>query len=223
VNEALFGGTFDPVHCGHLSAARAAAQAFALERIYFVPASLPPHKLDRPITAFAHRYAMVALACAGAPQFVPSLLEAPPEPSDKGRREPNYSIVTVRRVAAALTPSDRLYFLTGTDAFLDLPHWREWTALLDACDFIIVSRPGFSIAEISKVIPPELRAGPGTETSVPLRRSTLHLLSTVEADVSSSEIRRRTAEGKPLAGLVPDAVADYIQKMGLFLDEHHAE
>ncbi|MGH9783061.1 MAG: nicotinate-nicotinamide nucleotide adenylyltransferase, partial [Terriglobia bacterium] len=162
MNVALFGGTFDPVHCGHLSAARAAAQAFALERIYFVPASLPPHKLDRPITAFAHRYAMVTLACAGIAQFIPSLLEAPPpEPSQEGRGEPNYSFVTVRRVAASLAPSDRLYFLTGADAFLDLPHWREWVALLDACDFIIVSRPGFSIAEIAKVIPSELRTGPG--------------------------------------------------------------
>lgn len=223
MNVALFGGTFDPVHCGHLSAARAAAQSFALERIYFVPASLPPHKLDRPITAFAHRYAMVALACAGVAQFIPSLLEATPEPSQEGRGEPNYSIVTVRRVAASLSAPDRLYFLTGADAFLDLPHWKEWVALLDACDFIIVSRPGFSIAEISKVIPPELRTGPGTETSIPLWRSTMHLLSTVEADVSSSEIRRRAAEGKPLTGLVPDAVADYIRKLGLFLDEHHAD
>ncbi|MGH9782889.1 MAG: nicotinate-nicotinamide nucleotide adenylyltransferase, partial [Terriglobia bacterium] len=156
--------------------------------------------------------------------FIPSLLEAPPpELSPDGRGEPNYSIETVRRVAASLAPSDRLYFLVGADAFLDLPHWKEWVALLDACDFIIVSRPGFSIAEIAKVIPSELRTGPGTERSIPLRRSTLHLLTTVEADVSSSEIRRRAAEGKTLARLVPDAVADYIQKLGLFLDEHHAD
>jgi nicotinate-nucleotide adenylyltransferase len=129
----------------------------------------------------------------------------------------------VRRVAASLSASDRLYFLTGADAFLDLPHWREWVALLDACDFIIVSRPGFPIAEIAKVVPPELRTGTETERSIPLRRSTLHLLTTVEADVSSSEIRRRAAQGKPLTGLVPDAVADYIRKLGLFLDEHHAD
>jgi len=95
--------------------------------------------------------------------------------------------------------------------------------LLEACDFIIVSRPGFPVAEIAKVVPPELRAGPGTERSIPLRRSTLHLLRTVEADVSSSEIRRRAAERKSLAGLVPDAVAEYIQKQSLFLLEHHAD
>ena len=223
MNVALFGGTFDPVHCGHLSAARAAAASFALERIYFVPASLPPHKLNRPITPFAHRVAMVALACAGVPQFIPSLLEAPPESSKENRGEPNYSIGTVRRVAASLSPSDRLYFLTGADAFLDLPHWKEWVALLEACDFIIVSRPGFPIAEIAKVVPAELRTGPGTASSIPLRCSTLHLLTTVEADVSSSEIRRRVAGGKSLAGLVPDTVADYIQKLNLYHQEHHAD
>ena len=219
MNVALFGGTFDPIHSGHLSAARAAVNSFALDRIYFVPASLPPHKRTRPLTPFAHRYAMVSLACAGVLPFIPSLLEAPEE----SRGEPNYTVVTVRRVAATLAPSDRLYFLIGADAFLDLPHWREWVALLDACDFIIVSRPGFPIAEIAKVVPPELRGGPGTDTSIALRHSTLHLLTTVEADVSSSGIRRLAAEGKPLAGLVPDAVADYIQKQGLFLHEHHAE
>lgn len=219
MNVALFGGTFDPIHSGHLSAARAAVKSFTLDRIYFVPASLPPHKRTRHLTPFAHRYAMVSLACAGERQFVPSLLEA----LEESRGEPNYTIVTVRRVAATLAPSDRLYFLIGADAFLDLPHWRDWVALLEACDFIIVSRPGFPIAEIAKVVPPELRAGPATDNSIPLRRSTLHLLTTVEADVSSSGIRRLAAEGKSLAGLVPDAVADYIQKLGLFLHEHPAE
>lgn len=219
MNVALFGGTFDPIHSGHLSAARAAVESFALDRIYFVPASLPPHKRNRSITPFPHRYAMVSLACAGVPQFIPSLLEA----QDENSGEPNYTIGTVRRVASALSPGDRLYFLIGADAFLDLPHWHEWIALLDACDFIIVSRPGFPIAEIAKVVPPELRAGPGTENTIPLRRSKLHLLTTVEADVSSSAIRRLAAEGKSLAGLVPDAVADYVQKLGLFLHENQTE
>ena len=219
MNVALFGGTFDPIHSGHLSAARAAVESFALDRIYFVPASLPPHKRDRPITPFPHRFAMVSLACAGVPHFIPSLLEAQDENSGK----PNYTIGTVRRVAAALSPEDRLYFLIGADAFLDLPHWHEWIALLDACDFIIVSRPGFPIAEIAKVVPPELRAGSGTASTIPLRRAKLHLLTTVEADVSSSEIRRLAAKGRSLAGLVPDAVADYVQKLGLFLQENQPE
>jgi nicotinate-nucleotide adenylyltransferase len=212
VNAALFGGTFDPVHTGHLSAARAAMKSFGLEKIYFVPASIPPHKRNRPLTDFAHRYAMVALACAGAPEFIPSLLEAPGE----GGGQPNYSILTVRKLAAKLSPADRLYFLIGADAFLDISQWHEPAALLDACHFIIISRPGFPIAEIEKVIPAELREGTATATNIVLRRTHLHLLNTVEADISSSAIRRLAAEGKPLSGMVPDAVADYIQKLHLF-------
>jgi len=216
VNVALFGGTFDPIHSGHLSAAQAALHSFALDRILFVPTSVPPHKRNRPLTPFAHRYAMVALACAEAPQFHPSLLEAAAGPGG----EPNYSIATVRQAAAALSPQDRLYFLIGADAFLEIAEWHESSALLDACDFIIVSRPGFSIREIEKVIPPEMYGGPCPDNCVCLRRTKLHLLTSVEANVSSSAIRRLAAEGKPLRGLVPDAVADYIQKLGLFLDEH---
>ena len=212
MNLALFGGTFDPVHCGHLCAARAAQEAFTLGRIEFIPAARPPHKLDRPITPFAHRYAMVSLACAGIPEFVPSLLEGPEEGDGKA----NYSIDTVRQVRATLAPSDRLYFLIGADAFLDLPHWREGTALLEACDFILVSRPGFPIAEIARVVPAELRAGAEGMNRIPLRRSTLHLLPTVESDVSSSGIREAVTAGKSLAGLVPDAVAEYIREQGLY-------
>lgn len=212
MNVALFGGTFDPVHCGHLAAAQAAQQAFALERVEFVTVAHPPHKLNRAITPFAHRHAMVSLACAGIPKFVPSLLEGP----DEGDGGANYSIDTVRKVTARLGASDRLYFLIGADAFLDLPTWREGTALIDACDFILVSRPGFSIAQIARVVPQELRAGAEGASSLSLRRSTLHLLPTVDFDVSSSGIREAAAAGKSLAGLVPDAVAEYIQKLGLY-------
>ncbi len=215
MNVALFGGTFDPVHSGHLAAARAAMKTFRLDQIHFVPSSVPPHKRNRPLTEFAHRYAMVALACAGVPQFFPSLMEAP----GANDSHPNYSIVTVRKTAAALAPGDRLYFLIGADAFREIAEWHEPVALLDSCDFIIASRPGFAIREIQAVIPAELRGGEATETSLALRRTCVHLLNTVEADISSSAIRRLASEGKPLAGLVPDGVAEYIQKAGLFVNE----
>ncbi len=128
---------------------------------------------------------MVALACTGVPQFIPSLLEA----SEQNGEEVNYSIVTVRKLAALLSSEDRLYFLIGADAFLEIPQWRESAALLDSCDFIIVSRPGFPIEEIEKAVPSELRTGRATEKCIPLRRTSLHLLTTVQADVSSSAIR----------------------------------
>ncbi len=209
---ALFGGTFDPVHSGHLSAAQAALRTFALDQIHFVPASFPPHKRGRPLTSFAHRYAMIVLACAGLPQFVPSLLEA----SEQGGEEVNYSITTVRKQAALLSSEDQLFFLIGADAFLDVPQWHQSAALLNSCDFIIVSRPGFPIEELEKVVPPELRTGYATENRIPLRRTSLHLLTTVKADVSSSTVRRLASQGKSLCGLVPDLVAEYIQKAQLF-------
>ena len=212
MNVALFGGTFDPVHSGHLSAAQAAMRAFALDQIHFVPASIPPHKRDHSLTSFAHRYAMVTLACAGVPQFIPSLLEA----SEQNGEEVSYSFVTVRKLAALLSSEDRLYFLIGADAFLDIPQWHESAALLESCDFIIVSRPGFPIEEIEKAAPPELRTGRATEKCIPLRRTSLHLLTTVQADVSSSTIRSLAAQGKSLCGLVPDLVGEYIQKLQLF-------
>jgi nicotinate-nucleotide adenylyltransferase len=214
VKIALFGGTFDPPHRGHLAAAEAAQAEFGLDQIHFVPSQTPPHK-SRKVTIFAHRYAMVSLACSGNPGFFPSLLEA------EGGSEPNYSIVTVRRMLAQMPSHDKLYFLVGADAFLEIPTWREPVALLDACDFIIVSRPGFAIENVAGVIPQENRpdvASAATPARIPMRRSWVHLLTSVQSDVSASEIRRRAARREPLCGLVSDAVAEYIVKMKLYAD-----
>jgi len=219
VNIALFGGTFDPVHSGHLSAALAAQHALALDQILFVPARVPPHKRSRNVTAFPHRYAMVALACAGNPGFVPSILESRGEQPG----EPNYSILTIRKLAADLSSGDRLYFLIGADAFLDIRAWKEPAALLDAANFIIVSRPGFAISRAAEVIPPELQPGALSDHSIQLRRTRIHLLTTVEADISSSEIRQLAAQNKPLRGLVPEAVEEYIRKLSLYQHEDQNE
>jgi len=147
VNIALFGGTFDPIHTGHVQAARAAARKFRLDRIFFVPTGKPPHKHGDHLTSFPQRYAMTVLACAGEPRLIPSLLEAP---TPEGK--PCYSIDTVRKVRRSLRKSDRLFFLIGVDAFLELPHWKEYRRLLDLVDFIVVSRPGFDSDEIRKVV-----------------------------------------------------------------------
>src|SRR5438445_6886073 len=128
MNIGLFGGTFDPIHRGHIALARAAKESFQLGRIYLVPTNVPPHKQRQPITPYFHRYAMVVLATVGDKAFVPSLLEAPgvvtaPAPSGTGRQAAhampgaNYSIDTVRRIKESLKKSDRLFFLIGMDAF----------------------------------------------------------------------------------------------------------
>ena len=219
MNIALFGGTFDPVHSGHIAAARAAQAAFSLDQIHFVPARVPPHKRDRYLTAFPHRHAMVALACSGISGFVPSLLESRGENDG----EPNYSITTARKLKAQLEPADRLFFLIGADAFLEINTWKEPVALLDAADFIIVSRPGFAITRAAGVIPPESQPRAMSDHCIQLRHTRIHLLTTVEADISSSRIRELASQNKSLNSLVPAAVEEYIQKLSLYRNEDQTE
>src|SRR5438067_8882936 len=148
MNIALFGGTFDPIHRGHLAIARAARTRFRLQRVYFVPADVPPHKQKQPVTAFEHRYAMVALAVAGEKEFIPSLLEAPPRHSkvlafrsaqEREHAPANYSIHTVRRLKRELPKSAQLFFLIGIDAFLEIATWREPEALMEEVEFIVAA------------------------------------------------------------------------------------
>lgn len=182
MNIALFGGTFDPVHKGHLALAQAAQQRFDLKQIHFVPASVPPLRPDQPQAAFADRYAMLVLATLGEKFFFPSLLEAPgPASGDNpgeviemphARRGANaghashmhhggpgvsYSIDTVRRFRRTLGKSDRLFFLIGIDAFLKIAQWKEPEALLGGAEFIVGSRPGHSLAQVAEALPESLR------------------------------------------------------------------
>lgn len=214
MNIALFGGTFDPIHAGHLRAAQAAARKFRLDQILFVPSGNPPHKLTGQLTPFHHRYSMVALACAGEPRFVPSLLEAP---TPDGQH--HYSVVTTRKVRRLLGRRDHLYFLIGVDAFLDLPHWREHRRLLDLADFIVVSRPGFSHRDIAEVVRrsqlPSGVVNPRQET-IPLRQTTLHILRGVDVPAASHKIRAAIHARRRVAGLVPPLVEEYILKEGLY-------
>jgi nicotinate-nucleotide adenylyltransferase len=194
---ALFGGTFDPVHLGHIAVARAAAEKFGLGRVYFVPADLPPHKQKRKLTDFQHRFAMLALATADDPRFIASLLDAP-------TGQPNYSIDTVRRLKGTLTTSDKLYFLIGMDAFKDIATWRQPEELLAEVEFIVVSRPGYSLADIGRALPQSLRPTDlmlramrpqRPEGPIALMGATIHLLGEVREKVSSTQIRAAAAAG----------------------------
>jgi nicotinate-nucleotide adenylyltransferase len=214
MNIALYGGTFDPLHAGHLAAARAARRRFGLDKILFIPTGNPPHKIHDHLTDYAERYAMVALACAGEPGFVPSRLESP-----TANGSPRYSIDTVRAVRRKLRRHDRLYFLVGVDAFLDLPHWKDFRRLLDSVEFIVVSRHGFDAGAIRAVAPPDLlparRLAERADT-IRLRHGAIHLLRGVDAPVASRDIRQAIQARKPIAGLVPPLVEEYILKEGLY-------
>lgn len=217
---ALFGGTFDPIHLGHMAVARAAARRFHLNEIHFIPTERPPHKLHHAMAPFADRYAMVALACAGHPRFVASLAE-----SDEDHAGPKafYSVDTVRRFRRKLRASPtQLYFLMGADSFLHIRTWKDYQTLLGLCDFIVASRPGFRISALQEVIPPRLLAPPGrarlalSSRAIPLRRTTIYVLDSVSSYVSATEVRGRLDRGQPIHTLVPPRVEEYITKQALY-------
>jgi nicotinate-nucleotide adenylyltransferase len=237
MNIGLFGGSFDPIHRGHMALAQAAARRYSLRQVLFVPVNVPPHKQKQPLTAFIHRYAMVALGTQDERGFVPSLLEAPEftttELRSAGRTNAsvptqtgvNYSIDTVRRLKQTLKKSDRLFFLIGIDAFRDIAKWREARALLAECDFIVASRPGYSLRDVAESLPEDLR--PPAAVTRPFQKQpakgdlvlpgvTLHLLEGVNQSVSATVIRAAAAQGKPLGRWLDPRVADYIRKHGLY-------
>jgi len=222
MNIALFGGTFDPIHRGHLNVARVAARRFRLREVWFIPADIPPHKQKAPITSYFHRYSMVTLAVADEPDFLPSLLEAP-DPETHMERRPSYTIDTVRKVKANLRRGDRLYFLIGIDAFRDIAKWYKAEELLRECEFIVAARPGYSLEEVASSLPKALKPTlkelreMGLDEALRRHGVTLHLLPETHEDISATQIRTAMKKhGGQLKKLVPDDVADYIRKEGLY-------
>jgi nicotinate-nucleotide adenylyltransferase len=236
MNIGLFGGTFDPIHRGHLALARAARERCNLSQILFVLANAPPHKQRQPLSPFPHRYAMIALATAPEKDFAPSLLEAPEDfelgspGKDPGREKsrpakPNYTVDTVKRLKRSFKKADRLFLLIGVDAFEDIAKWHKAEELFRECEFVVASRPGYSLADVANALPASLR--PREQVTRPFQKQaatgdlvlkgvTIHLLDQVYQPISSTAIRQVAAAGKPLGRFVDPAVADYIKKMGLY-------
>ncbi len=216
---ALFGGTFDPIHSGHVAVARAAELRFHLDCVYFIPSSRPPHKPAAELCAYEHRFAMVALACSAHPHFVPSLAEAS---ANGASPRIFYSIDTVRRFRQQFSrPGDRIYFIMGADSFLDLHAWKDYAELLQSCDFVVANRPGFRIGALREVVPPALLAPKETKAArdsrvIDLRDTTIYLLETVASEVSATDVRRRIERGQKVHGLVPPGVEEYITKQALY-------
>jgi nicotinate-nucleotide adenylyltransferase len=225
MNIGLFGGTFDPVHKGHIALARAAIERCKLHYVLFVPANIPPHKQERPLAPYAHRFAMLALATTGEKCFVPSLLEAREEGATARKEKPNYTIETVRRLKQSLKASDRLFLLIGMDAFAEITKWHQTEALFKECAFIVAGRPGYSLADVANALPEKLR--PRAEITRPFQRQaacgdlvlpgvTIHLLEDLHQPASATAIREAAAGGKALGRFLDPSVADYIKKTGLY-------
>jgi nicotinate-nucleotide adenylyltransferase len=213
----VLGGTFDPIHLGHLDAARAARRALDLGEVVFVPARVPPHR-DRPRASGYHRLAMVALAIQSDPGFVVSDAELT-------AAGPSYTARTFRGLHAEGWAPSQIFFITGVDAFAEIASWHAYPAVMDAANFVVVSRPGFSHAKLGERLPDLVtrfqevaadghdaaRAG-GDDT-----RTRVFLVAAATTDVSSTEIRARLAGDEALDGLVPPPVADYARRHRLYV------
>jgi nicotinate-nucleotide adenylyltransferase len=195
---ALFGGTFDPPHRGHLAIAAAAADAFDLDEVLFAPVGHQPLKPHCAQAPFADRFAMLCLACLPDPRFGVSKLDAP-HPDGA----PNYTIETLTALHQ-LMPTDTLFNLVGADSFLNLPHWREPGHLLELAEWIVVSRPGSPLDDLSSLY------------LTPRQQDRVHLLQTVHDDVSATSLRKRLAAGDPCTDLLPPAVSEYALTHALY-------
>jgi nicotinate-nucleotide adenylyltransferase len=201
MNLGVLGGTFDPIHLGHVAAAEAAQRALALDEIILVPSRIPPHRSD-PVTARpADRFAMAELAAEGRPGWSASFIEIK-------REGPSYTYDTLTELGRS--KGTQLFFITGADAFAEIATWSRYPAVLDLANFVVVSRPGITLDSLRERVPSAFDRPSTAQTRVIL----------VEAhtpDVSSTDIRRRVRAGERLSGLVPPAVADYIQAHRLYL------
>ena len=211
----VLGGTFDPIHLGHLDAARAARHALALEKVLILPSQIPPHRARLPHASGYHRFAMAAIAMLDDPSFVVSDLELE-------RRGPSYWYDTLRSLQEMGWSPEQLFFITGVDAFAEIATWHAYPAVLDAGHFVIVTRPGHSPDAVRARLPQlasrfvEASAFGHDHGEGGVVRTSLIFVDAPTTDVSSTEIRRRLQAGGPLAGLVPDAVDRYIRQHQLY-------
>jgi len=195
---AVMGGTFDPIHYGHLFAAEEVAWRYDLPRVIFMPCRQPPHKDPSEVSPAVDRCRMVELAIADNPRFTVSRLEL-------DRPGPSYTIETLRELRRQMGPDLAITFITGADAVLEIATWREAEAVLDECHLVAVHRPGYDLAKLERVLGPE-------------RAAKVALVSVKTPDISSTELRRRVAAGQSLRYLTPEAVREYIETHGLYRD-----
>ena len=213
----IFGGTFNPVHSGHLRTAEEARYKLRLDKVIFVPAGNPPLK-ERDAVAASHRYAMATLAAASNKDFIVSDLEAV-------KRGKSYTVDTLQMLRKRY-PGDELFFILGSDAFLDMPKWREPEKLTGMTDFIIVARPGFSFDAIEGspyIVSVKSHEGASNQPGVCdyacyslVSGRSAFLVPVTQMDISSSGIRRLVEEEKSIKYLLPASVERYIKKNKLY-------
>jgi nicotinate-nucleotide adenylyltransferase len=193
----VIGGTFDPLHYGHLAAAEEVRVRANLSKVLFVVAGIPPHKLNEEVTAVEHRLAMVKLGIASNPHFQISRV-------DVDRPGPSYSVDTISILLEQYGESTEIFFIMGLDSLVEVPTWHQPQRLIELCHLVAVTRPGFDV-DIRRL-----------EESVPGISSRVEIIDMPALDISSSELQRRVSEGLPIKYQVPEEVERYIEEQHLY-------
>lgn len=204
----ILGGTFDPIHCGHLDVGSAAESALGLTQIVVITANIPPHR-PQPVASSYHRFAMVALAIAGHERWRASDLEL-------GIESPSFTTGTLQRFHDRGFASTELFFVSGADAFAEIESWKDFPAILDRAHFAVVSRPGFPVTDIPARLPALARRMTGPSDVATRTTPSIFLIDAPTANVSATAIRQRSADGESIAGLVPPAVGQHIERHALY-------
>jgi nicotinate-nucleotide adenylyltransferase len=210
----VFGGTFNPIHLGHVQAALEVQKTFLLDKVLIIPSFIPPHKGIPDIASPTCRLQMVKLAVASYPRFVPSAIEI----EAKGK---SYSILTLKKLKKQF-PDAMMFFILGVDAFLEIDTWREHKKVLEQCHFIVISRPGYDLDEAIKLL-----GGNYEERMIHVSGSTklrdfvqhpykIFLLPINALDIASKDIRKKVKMGKSILGLVAESVLEYIHQHKLY-------
>jgi nicotinate-nucleotide adenylyltransferase len=206
----ILGGTFDPIHCGHLDLGKAAREALSLDEIVVVPTNIPPHRAQ-PVASSHHRFAMVAVAINGMPGWRLSDIELREE-----RR--SYTSLTLARMHEDGFDRRELVFIAGADAFAEVDTWHDYPSIFDLAHFAVVARPGYPVAALKERLPALApRMIPPGETAFSGPGTMIFLIERKTADVSSTAIRQRRLAGEPIADLVPEPVRQYIEQQELYL------
>ncbi len=219
---AIYGGTFDPVHSGHLEIARRVSELFAIDEFLFVPARVAPHKSDREVTSALHRHAMLALATREDPRLCVSTfeLEAP---------ERQYTVDTLAHFRSRFGAAVRMFFVMGADSWSEITTWREWQRLMTLANLIVVTRPGYEVASdhvpaeiVANIVDVRGGAGESIAQSEGSDSQKIFITDAVMQDVSATEVRQavRDNDDEQLNKFVPREVADYIRKYRLYRKTH---
>jgi len=192
------GGTFDPIHHGHLVTAEAALWRFTLDEVMFLPTGRPWMKADRPVSGPEDRYLMTVIATASNPRFSVSRLEI-------DRQGPTYTVETLQELRRQAEGDIDLFFITGADAMLEILQWKDPDEVLAQAHFIAATRPGYDLARFQE--------------RAPSSHPNISVMDIPALAISSTDIRRRVAAGEPIRYLVPEGVQTYIEKAGLYRSE----